>query len=147
MVESRHHEAERNKSYTVFYHQGKEICQVLFHFIHGVMDLRIKALFARLDKHGIVPQVHGNIRRIPKLAMLLQDVEYIVHLITTEEHASTRTCARLQLDRPQAPSIKHLQREDLGDLCCFSQEKWCLCCRQVQLPHHSEKPTTTSAPD
>ena len=88
VTESRHSAASREKPYTVFYHQGKEICQATFRFIHGIGKFRYESLKKSLKKFGMAPRVHGNKRRKPKHALSLCDVEYIVRFLLnyTVEH-------------------------------------------------------------
>ena len=48
VMDSRHQEAGRKKSYTTYYHQGKEICQVMFRFLHCIGTTRLKNIAAHL---------------------------------------------------------------------------------------------------
>ena len=88
VVESGHRQTERKKSYTTHYHQGKEICQVMFRFLHGVGTMRMKNITRRLREDGVVPRVHGNTRRMPKHTLSLESVEYVLLFLLnyTEEH-------------------------------------------------------------
>ena len=49
----RHKEADREKGYTAFMHQGKPICQKTFLFLHGIGVKRLKNLAASFKRTGL----------------------------------------------------------------------------------------------
>ena len=57
---SSHQWQERDKSYTVFYHQGVKICQKTFLFLHGIGYGRFKAIKASYLARGVAARIHGN---------------------------------------------------------------------------------------
>ena len=57
---SSHCGQERGKSYTIFHHNGKRICQKTFLFLHTMGYGRFKAIKASYKASGVVPRIHGN---------------------------------------------------------------------------------------
>ena len=51
---------ERSRSFTVFHHNGRRICQKTFLFLHTMSYTRFKAIKASFMANGVVARVHGN---------------------------------------------------------------------------------------
>ena len=51
---------ERSRSFTVFHHNGKRICQKTFLFLHTMGYSRFKAIKASFKANGVEARVHGN---------------------------------------------------------------------------------------
>ena len=77
----RHSLKEREKSTTLYHHQGLRICRQTFHFLHGIGVFRVKAIKALLESQGLVPRVHGHTGRIPPNALILEDMQNIVKFV------------------------------------------------------------------
>ena len=76
---------ERSRPHTVYYHQGKSICNVMFHFLHGISKNKLYNITRSLIENGLTPKVHGN----PVHTITLKSVEYVVHFLLNfaEQHA------------------------------------------------------------
>ena len=73
---------ERSRSFTVFHHNGKRICQKTFLFLHTIGYWRFKALKASYLENGVVPRVHGNKGKSrSKLRLTLKEIEDVVQFI------------------------------------------------------------------
>ena len=79
----------RQRSRSIYHHQGLRVCRTTFLFVHGIKLFRFKALRHHLNKNGLVARVHGNTSRLPKHALTLQDVQQVIGFITNfaEDHA------------------------------------------------------------
>lgn len=88
VVESRHGDQEKRKSYCSFFHQAKPICRETFRFLHGIGEKKLKNVSKALRLGGIGPRVHGNTRRLPKHTLTLSSVEYIIRFLLNycEQH-------------------------------------------------------------
>lgn len=86
---ARHQEAERQRAYTYFLHQGKIVCASTFRFLHGIGIKRFKNLLKNLKENGLSPRVHGNTNRKPKHALSYASTEYVIRFLLTyaEQHA------------------------------------------------------------
>ena len=62
---SHHKEADRERGYTSFIHQGKPLCQKMFNFLHGIGIKRLKNLAASFKENGLSPRTHGNVKKLP----------------------------------------------------------------------------------
>ncbi len=51
--------------YTTFYFHSLRICLKSFLFIHAVSHKRFESLQKHIDSVGLVPRVHGNVKRLP----------------------------------------------------------------------------------
>ncbi len=78
----RHASTERQKTTTVFHHQGHRVCRTTFLFLHGIGEYRLKAIKARYLSDGLVPRVHGHTGRTPWNALVREDVEHIISFVT-----------------------------------------------------------------
>ena len=89
IVDKHHRAQERKRSYNkTFYHHGKVICVEFFKFLHGIGGKRLRNVSRALRLGGIVPRVHGNTRRLPKHALTMASVEYVVRFLLnySEQH-------------------------------------------------------------
>ena len=80
---------ERSRSHTVYYHQGKSICNVMFRFLHGISKNKLYNITRSLIENGLTPRVHGNTKRLPVHTITLKSVEYVVRFLLNfaEQHA------------------------------------------------------------
>ena len=80
-----HKEADREKGYTAFTHQGKPICQKTFLFLHGIGVKRLKNLAAL----GLQPHAHCNASRLPHNALSFSSTQLFVRFIFNyaDQHA------------------------------------------------------------
>ena len=85
----RHKEADREKGYTAFTHQGKPICQKTFLFLHGIGMKRLKNLAASFKCTGLQPRTHGNTSRLPHNALSFSSTQFFVRFMFNyaEQHA------------------------------------------------------------
>ena len=74
---ARHQEAEQQRAYTSFLHQGKIVCASMFRFLHGIGIKRFKNLLKSLKENGLSPRVHGNTNRKPKHARSYASTELV----------------------------------------------------------------------
>ena len=72
---------ERGKTYTVFYHNGTQICKETFLFFHCMSDMRFKSIKASYLASGVVPRVHGNKGKSRKVGLSLEEIQDIVQFI------------------------------------------------------------------
>ena len=81
---------ERKRCYTNYHHQGKPVCQDMFRVVNAIGSKHLRNLSSWLTDSGISPWVHGNTKRLPKHALKLRDVEYIVRFLLSyaEQHSS-----------------------------------------------------------
>lgn len=80
-VVSRHSEADREKIYSTFSHQGKPVCLRMFCFLHVIGKKRMRNLMYHVKLNGLTPRVHGNSMRRPKHALSLSSTEYCVRFL------------------------------------------------------------------
>ena len=78
---SSHRGQERGKSYTIFHHNGKRICQKTFLFLHTMGYGRFKAIKASYKASGVVPRIHGNKGKRKKTGLSLTQVQDVVQFI------------------------------------------------------------------
>ena len=80
---------ERSRSHTVYYHQGKSICNVMFRFLHGISKNKLYNITRSLIENELTPRVHGNTKRLPVHTITLKSVEYVVRFLLNfaEQHA------------------------------------------------------------
>ena len=73
---------ERNRSFTVFHHNGTRICQKSFLFLHTMGYSRFMAIKASYKASGVVARVHGNRGKSNRKDRLtLQEIEDVVQFI------------------------------------------------------------------
>ena len=72
---------ERGKSYTLFHHNGRRICQKTFLFLHTIGYWRFKALKASYKDSGVVARIHGNKGKKRKLGLTLKEIQDVVQFI------------------------------------------------------------------
>ena len=78
----RHFPQLRQITSTSFYHRGIRICRKTYLFLHSIGIKRYKNLRANLTINGILPRVHGNIRRVPVHAFRLEETQIVARFIT-----------------------------------------------------------------
>ena len=75
----RHKEADREKGYTAFMHQGKPICQKTFLFLHGIGVKHLNNLAASFKCTGLQPRAHGNVSsQTPHNALSFSSMQFFV---------------------------------------------------------------------
>ena len=86
---SHHKEADRERGYTSFIHQGKPLCQKMFNFLHGIGIKRLKNLAASFKENGLSPRTHGNVKKLPHNTLSFSSTEFFVRFIFNyaEQHA------------------------------------------------------------
>ena len=112
---ARHPEAERQRSYTNFLHQGKSVCTRMFLFLHTIGTKRLKNLLKSYKENGLCPRVHGNTKRKHKHALSYASTEYVVRFLHTyaEQHALLLP-GRIQSLGHTTATIKCVQAESLA---------------------------------
>ena len=78
---SRHRPKERQRVACTFHHQGKQICEKVFRFIHTIGETRYKNLKKSLRSHGLATRAHGNLKRSPAHALSLSSTEFVVRFV------------------------------------------------------------------
>ena len=78
---SHHKEADRERGYTSFIHQGKPLCQKMFNFLHGIGIKRLKNLAASFKENGLSPRTHGNVKKLPHNTLSFSSTEFFVRFI------------------------------------------------------------------
>jgi len=77
----RHAPAERQKTTTLFHHQGHRVCRTTFLFLHNMGEYRLKTIKVKYLADGLVPRIHGHTGRIPHHSLVHKDVECIISFI------------------------------------------------------------------
>ena len=77
----RHRYKEREKTSTVFYHQGLRVCRKTFLFLHNIGNSRFKAIKAHYLSQGLVPRIHKHTGRIAPNALVMDDVKGIISFV------------------------------------------------------------------
>ena len=77
----RHKEADREKGYTAFTHQGKPVCQKTFLFLHGIGMKRLKNLAASFKCTRHQPRAHGNTSILPYNALSFSSTQFFVRFM------------------------------------------------------------------
>ena len=73
--------ARRAKEYTNFFYMGRNICQKMFLFIHGIGMKRFRNLMKHYQLNGVTTRTHGNVRRLPWNASTVGDKERAIKFI------------------------------------------------------------------
>ena len=76
----RHKEADREKGYTAFMHQGKPMCQKTFLFFHCIGVKHLNNLAASFKCTELQPRAHGNASRLPHNAFSFSSMQFFVHV-------------------------------------------------------------------
>ena len=73
----RNRERDRQRAAYTFHHQGKQVCEKMFRFLHNIGETRYKNLNKSLRSNGLATCTHGNIN------------EYVVRFVLNyaEQHA------------------------------------------------------------
>ena len=77
---SRHRAKDRQRVTCSFRHQGKQICEKMFRFLHTIGETRYKNLKS-FQSHGLATQSHGNLKRSPAHALSLSATEFIARFL------------------------------------------------------------------
>ena len=85
---SRNREDRQRASYTL-HHQGKQVCEKMFRFLHSIGDTRYKNLKKSLCTKGLATPSHGNLKLSPAHALSLSSTEFVVRFVLnyTEQNA------------------------------------------------------------
>ena len=78
---SHHLSKNRQKTASIFHHQGKQICEKTFRFLHTIGDIRYRNLKKSLRSHGLATRAHGNLKRSPAHALSLSSTEFVVRFL------------------------------------------------------------------
>ena len=78
---SAHRDQERGKTYTLFHHNGKRVCQKTFLFFHRIGYWRFKAVKASFIAGGVAARVHGNTGKTKKFGLTLKEIQDVVQYI------------------------------------------------------------------
>ena len=81
---------ERSRLHTMYYHQRKSICNVMFCFLHGISKNKLYNITRSLMENGLTPTVHGNTKRLPVHTLTLKSVEYVVRFGSSYCHQALR---------------------------------------------------------
>ena len=73
--------AVRQKSCTLFHHEGHRICRNTFLFLHGIGKHRLNAIKQGYLLNGLVPRSHGHMGRVAPNALVEKDVRQMVSFI------------------------------------------------------------------
>ena len=65
-----------------YFFQGKRVCKSTYLFVHAIGPKRYKNLVRHYEKHGLVPRMHGNVKRLPPNTVLLDRTKLIVRFIS-----------------------------------------------------------------
>ncbi len=80
-VESHHKATPRARPYFAYHHQGKQICLKAFLFLHSIGSKRLKNLYKSFHVQGILPRVHGNLKRLPSHTLSFKSVQQVLAFI------------------------------------------------------------------
>ena len=75
------HQHARQRSRNTFFHHNQPICRDMFNFLHNISAARLKALIQHYLAHGLTPRIHGNLKRLPKHTLSLDQVQNVVTYI------------------------------------------------------------------
>ena len=78
---SRHRAKVRQRVAITFHHQGKQICERMFRFLHTLGETRYKNLKKSLQSQGLSTRSHGNLKRSPAHALSLSSTEFVVRFL------------------------------------------------------------------
>lgn len=81
-VTHRHKERVRQRATYVF--QGKRVCLDAFLYLENVTQYHLKRIRRHVMVHGVVPRVHGNVRKKPHNALPLDFYQYAENFVKTE---------------------------------------------------------------
>ena len=65
-----------------YYHHGNEVCKYTYRFVHAMGPKRFKNLLSHYAKYGLVPRVHGNVKRLPPNAASFNKIKSVVKFIS-----------------------------------------------------------------
>ena len=88
---SAHRDQERGKTYTLFHHNGKRVCQKTFLFFHRVGYWAVKASFIA---GGVAARVHGNTGKTNKFGLTLKEIQDVVQYIINYAGVCSRESGR-----------------------------------------------------
>ena len=88
-IKAHHKEADRERGYSSFTHQGKPVCHKMFRFLHGIGVKRFKNLARNFKENGLTPRIHGNTRKVPHNALSFSSIQFFVKFVFNyaEQHA------------------------------------------------------------
>ena len=69
---------QKHRISMTYFFQGKCVCKYTYRFVHAVGPKRYKNLI----RHGLVPRVHGNVKRLPPNAVSLAKTRSILQFIS-----------------------------------------------------------------
>ena len=86
---SRHRAKVRQRVAITFHHQGKQICERMFRFLHTLGETRYKNLKKSLQSQGLSTRSHGNLKRSPAHALSLSSTEFVVRFLLNYAEQNT----------------------------------------------------------
>ena len=78
---SRHRAKDRQRVTCSFRHEGKQICEKMFRFLHTIGETRYKNLKKSFQSHGLATRSHGNLKRSPAHALSLSATEFVARFL------------------------------------------------------------------
>ena len=78
---SRNREKTRQRVVYSFYHQGKQVCENMFRFLHTISETRYKYLKKSVLTHRLATWSHSNLKFSPAHALSLSSTEFVVGFI------------------------------------------------------------------
>jgi hypothetical protein len=86
---NRNRDRDRQRTAYTFHHQGKQVCEKMFRFLHNIGETRYKNIKKSLRSNGLATRTHGNNKRSPSHALSLSSTEYVVRFVLNyaEQHA------------------------------------------------------------
>ena len=77
-----HAPTDRQKTSTLFHHQGHRVCRTTFLFLHGIRKDRLNAIKQCYLSEGLVSRRHRHTGRIAPNSLVKVDVQQMVSFIT-----------------------------------------------------------------
>ena len=78
---SRHRGKDRQRVACSFHHQGKQVCEKIFRFLHNNGETRYKNLRKSLRTNGLATRSHGNLKHSPAPSLSLSSTEFVVRFV------------------------------------------------------------------
>lgn len=75
---------ERLRQRATYVFQGKRVCLDAFLYLENVTQYHLKRIRRHVMAHGVVPRVHGNVRKKPHNALPLDFYKYAENYVKTE---------------------------------------------------------------
>ena len=115
--ESRHRAKVRQRVAITFHHQGKQICERMFRFLHTLGETRYKNLKKSLQSQGLSTRSHGNLKHSPAHALSLSSTEFVLRFLSTMQNRMHFFCQVEYQDtagRTSSFSLRPCQNVEFG---------------------------------